>query len=114
VFGSAFNYGFNDPNDNYLFATIDDDGVYKISGYRETVRILEFEIGSAQMQASGRGGWGQTLSNFSLEEGGVEINKDGTYNINESKDDGFQPIPVDEIGYFEVILSADRPEGHKG
>lgn len=93
VYNTAFPLGFNNPDDSYYMAVVDDDGVYKISGYRGTVRILEFEIGASTMQAYGRGDWAPSLSHYNVDKEGVKLGKDGG---------------------FEVILSATRPEGHKG
>jgi Protein of unknown function (DUF1214) len=93
VYNSAFPLGFNNPDDSYYMAVVDDDGVYKISGFRGTVRILEFEIGASTMQAYGRGEWAPSLSHYNVDRDGIHF---------------------DDNGYFEVILSPTRPEGYTG
>jgi Protein of unknown function (DUF1214) len=92
VFNQAFPLGFNNPDDSYYQAVIDDTGVYRISGTRGTVRILEFEIGAAEKQAYGRGGWAPSLNHYSLDDG-VKIAADGS---------------------FDVVLSPKRPAGYTG
>lgn len=89
---SAFPIGFNNPDDVYQIAAIDDDGVYRIFGHRGTVRILTFEVGSSTMQVWGYGPYGRTLSEY-------EPDVDATIN---------------EDGTFDVLLSADRPDGYEG
>ncbi|HEX4253781.1 MAG TPA: hypothetical protein VH089_01765 [Streptosporangiaceae bacterium] len=93
-YGTGFPIGFNNPDDVYLITAIDDQGVYRISGDRGTVRILEFEIGSSPMQTWGYGEFTTSVRDY-------EPDRD---------------VHVGEDGSFEVILSspANRPDGHTG
>jgi hypothetical protein len=91
----AFNALANNPDNVYYVAPIEEGGTYKISGYRGTVRKVDFQIGAGAFIPRGdpKGeGLGTTLANHILEED-VHIRKDG---------------------YFEVILSKERPAGYKG
>ena len=92
VYNQAFPLGLHNPDDAYYMAVVDDDGVYKISGYRGTVRILEFQIGAARMQAYGSGSFKPAVSDYDIDKG-VHIAADGS---------------------FEVVLSPTRPQGYHG
>ena len=94
VFNQAFNWGFPNPDDAYYQSALEDNGIYKISGFRGTVRIIDFQIGSGQYMRTGEG-WpvlAPTLRNFDLDHD-AHVRKDGS---------------------FEIILSAERPKGYKG
>jgi hypothetical protein len=93
IYNQAFPLAFNNPDDAYYGAVVDDDGVYKISGYRNSVHILDVEVGASEMQAYGRGPWSPTLSHYRINSQALDIKQDGS---------------------FEVILSSKRPEGYKG
>lgn len=91
MFNEAFNEGFPNPDDAYYLTVIDDDGVYKISGYRGTVRMLDLQVGSGPLNARGTGSFGPTLANYDFDK--LHLGKDGA---------------------FEVVLSPSRPIGWKG
>ncbi len=91
-YSTAFPIGFNNPDDVYLLTAIDDQGTYRISGHRGTVRILEIEVGSSPMQAWGEAEWAPqdwmgTLSHFVVDDDAA----------------------VREDGMFEIILSPTAP-----
>lgn len=88
----AFNFLIPNPDDAYYEAAIEDSGIYKISGFRGTTRIVDFQIGSGELFPYGRGSPGPTLKNYDLDHD-AHIRKDGS---------------------FELILSAERPKGYKG
>jgi hypothetical protein len=92
VFNNAGNLS---PDNVYQFALLDDEGVYKISGFRGTVRIVDFQIGNSSTFAYGKpnekGDYGPTLADYDIDD--LDIGKNGE---------------------FEFILSAKRPEGYKG
>lgn len=97
VYNQAFNFGFPNPDDAYYMAVVDDDGVYAISGYRESVRMVDFQVCSNLMMAYGLGATSAKqlsppTSNYNIDQG-VEFGDDGS---------------------FQVILSAQRPEGYTG
>jgi Protein of unknown function (DUF1214) len=91
-FSPAFNFAGPNPDNVYYITPIDDTGVYRVSGDRGTVHIIDFNLGSGDLQLRGTGTLGPTMANYDLDET-VKINQDGT---------------------FEVILSAERPDGHTG
>lgn len=91
----AFNAWMNNPDANYYSCLIDDDGVYKISGYRGTVKRIDFQIGGGSFFRTGvpdKTDLGTTFANYDIDDD-AHINADGT---------------------FEVILSRERPAGHTG
>lgn len=89
------NVGLINPDVVYHFTPIDDDGVYKISGFRGTVRIVDFQLGDGSMFAYGRPNedlsFGPTFANYDIDE-----------------------LTFGEDGSFEFILSARRPAGWSG
>jgi hypothetical protein len=91
MFNQAFNEGFPNPDDSYYSTPVDDSGVYKISGYRGTVRVLDLQVGGGSLIPHGIGGFGATLANYNFDT--LHLKKDGA---------------------FEVIVSPARPEGYKG
>ncbi|HEX4259133.1 MAG TPA: hypothetical protein VH089_28855 [Streptosporangiaceae bacterium] len=93
-YSTSYPIGFNNPDDVYLFTAIDDDGVYRISGHRGTVRILNFEIGSSPMQTWGYGEFDSDVSEYEPDH----------------------DAHISEDGMFEVLLSTRdrRPEGYRG
>ena len=92
IFNQAYNFWTPNPDDVYYSTPVDGNGIYKISGYRGTVRIVDFGISGGTLVTRGSGGFDAVYANYDLDK--LHINK---------KD-----------GSFEVILSAERPEGYKG
>ncbi len=92
MFNQAYPYFFANPDDAYYQAVVEDSGVYKISGFRGTTRIVDFEIGSGLFVPYAKGKLGPTLKHYDLDHD-VHLGKDGS---------------------FQVILSAERPKGYKG
>lgn len=92
IFNRVQNFLGPNPDNSYYATPIDGNGIYKISGFRGTVRIVDFAIGSGQMYPRGVGDKpGPTLVNHDIDS--LHIEKDGA---------------------FEVVLSTQRPTGHKG
>jgi Protein of unknown function (DUF1214) len=95
--GQVFNNGGNiNPDGVYYMTPIDDKGTYKLSGFRGTLHIVDLQLGDGSVFAWGKmneeKSFGPTLANFDLDD----------------------DVTVDENGWFEVILSPERPEGHEG
>ena len=91
----AFNFAWPNPDDVYYVVPIDANGVYKVSGFRGTVRMVDFEISGGTMLTRGEGGlrgMGQAFANHDLDRD-VHLRKDGS---------------------FEVVVSATQPQGYKG
>jgi hypothetical protein len=91
----AFNMWGPNPDTAYALTPIDDQGIYRLSGFRGSVRIADVQVGNGPLVADGSSdakGLGKTLSNFDLD-------KDVTPNMD---------------GAFEVILSKQRPEEYQG
>ena len=91
VQNGVFNNLGPNPDNVYYLAAIADDGVYKISGTRGTVKTIKFGVGSGTAFTRGIGGIGPTLADYNADS--LHINPDGT---------------------FEVLLSKTRPEGYQG
>jgi hypothetical protein len=79
------------PDDTYYASPIDAQGSYRISGHRGTSRIVDFQIGSGPLFATGTGTLGPVCANYDLDT--LTIAQDRT---------------------FEVILSPERPAGYAG
>jgi len=91
MYNQIFNQGFPNPDDSYYLTPIEDDGVYKISGYRGTVRLIYFEVGSGTTVPYGTGTLGPSK---------------GVWDVD--------TLRQGEGGSVEVILSPARPEGYDG
>jgi len=91
LFNQAYSIGSANPDDTYYLAPLDGNGVYRISGYRGTVRLVDFQLGSGQFYPRGQGGMMPTLANYDIDD--LHLGKDG---------------------WFEVVLSAERPAGYRG
>ena len=88
----AMNQGGPDPDYVYSTAEIDSSGVYRISGFRGTSRFVDITQQAFDMLNPDDMGGGTNL------------------NVTHDLDD----LTIDERGYFSVVLSAERPEGHTG
>lgn len=87
-----YNYGAPNPDDLYTVTPIRGNGTYKISGTRGSTHIVTISVVTGDFVLRGTGEqWGPTVADNDVDE--LEIGKDG---------------------YFEVILSAERPAGHTG
>jgi Protein of unknown function (DUF1214) len=90
----AYRFAGPNPDNSYYATPLDDTGVYKISGFRGTVKRVDFQIGTGTFFPRGvldEHKLGLTLSNYDLDS-----------------------LPLKKDGSFEVILSPTRPEGYKG
>lgn len=89
------NNGLINPDGVYQFTPLDDNGVYKISGFRGSVHIVDFQIGDSPMFSYGKANkdksFGPTLGNYDIDS--FHLGNDGA---------------------FEFILSAKKPEGYEG
>ena len=91
----AYNAFANNPDDDYYVTPVDDDGVYRITGFRGTVKTIDFQVGSGSFVPRGVVDdqyLGRSLGNFDLDH----------------------DVKLDADGGFEVILSPTRPAGHEG
>lgn len=91
IFNAAHNFGVPNPDAAYYLAPLSDQGVYRISGYRGTVRLVDLQIGGGMFYPKGDGPLGQTYANYDLDQ-----------------------LHIGDNGYFEVVLSPEKPEGHTG
>jgi hypothetical protein len=88
----AFNQGGPDPDYVYSTTEIDPAGVYRISGYRGTTRFVEITQQSFDMMnPHDMGAGGPVPATHDLDD--LELGDDGR---------------------FSVVLSAERPAGHRG
>jgi Protein of unknown function (DUF1214) len=92
MFNQVYPIFFANPDDSYYQAVVEGSGVYRISGYRGKTRIVDFEIGSGMYVPYAKGVLGPTLAHYDLD----------------------RDVKLRDDGYFEVILSAERPSGWKG
>ena len=85
----AFNAIAPNPDFVYYLAPLDGGGQYKISGYRGNVRMVNFTIAGGTLLSLGTGSLGPTYADYDLDK--AQINA--------------------EDGSFEIILSANPPQG---
>jgi hypothetical protein len=91
----AFNAYLNNPDDDYYATPVDDDGVYRISGFRGTVKTVDFQVGGGSFLVNGirdEDNLGKTLANYDLDEHAT----------------------IGDDGSFDVVLSRERPADWKG
>ena len=92
VFNNAA--GLN-PDSVYQFTPVADDGVYRVSGFRGSVRIIDFQLGDnpsfAYGKANDHGSFGPTFANYDVDD-----------------------LHVAADGAFEFVLSAARPKDYRG
>jgi hypothetical protein len=86
-----YNFGAGNPDNAYYTAPLDGKGTYKFSGYRGTVRNVDFQIGGGRFYTRGEMPLAKTYANYDIDS-----------------------LKIGEDGYFEVILSAQRPKGYTG
>lgn len=91
VFNGAHNLGAPNPDGVYYMAPLDGKGIYKISGFRGTVRLSDFQIGGGLFYPRAQGPVAPSFHNYDLDS-----------------------VASDERGAFEVILSSERPEDYQG
>lgn len=90
LFNSVFLLQPN-PDDVYLIAPVEESGVYRISGERGSVYILTFS------------------TNFLAPGMSEDIAGTRAFDLFDADE-----LTLDENGCFEVILSAERPQGYEG
>jgi hypothetical protein len=88
----AYNTFAPNPDATYQMTPITGAGIYRITGYRGTVRVADFQISGGEMYPLGKGAPGDTYAN---------------YHLRDLKN-------VDREGGFSVILSNERPAGYTG
>lgn len=84
----VFNIAAPPPDYIYQMSFVRGDGVYRVSGFRGTCRFVDVDMFGGHHS---KGGKAFAVGNFTLDD--LEIGADG---------------------YFSLILSAKRPEGHDG
>jgi hypothetical protein len=96
VFMPLWNYAYNQggPSPDYVYSTteVDTRGVYRISGYRGTVRFVEITQQTFDMMSPSQVDHGSRVP--------------ATHDLDD--------LILDDEGYFSVVLSAERPAGHTG
>ena len=87
----VFNQGFPNPDDVYYMTPVDGAGLYRVSGFRGTARVVNFIISGGTLVPFGTGDLGQTFASRELDE-----------------------LKLEPGGAFEVLLSAVKPESWQG
>lgn len=93
-FNTAFSHLGPNPDNDWYVTPIHDDGCYRISGTRGTVKRVDFQLGTGSFIPRGvidDQGHGRTTANYDLDT-----------------------LTLGSDGAFEVILSPDRPPGYGG
>ncbi|MET0985661.1 MAG: hypothetical protein ABW034_09675 [Steroidobacteraceae bacterium] len=91
IFNQAYSLGATNPDAAYCIAPLEGNGTYKISGFRGTVRMIDFQIGMGQFYPRGQGGLAPSIVNYDIDS--LHIGNDSS---------------------FEVIASSKRPEHYTG
>jgi hypothetical protein len=92
---TAWNGFLNNPDDDYYVTPVDDDGIYRISGFRGTVKTIDFQVGTGSFLQNGVPDehlLGHTLANYDLDKHAA----------------------IGEDGSFDLVLSRERPDGWTG
>jgi hypothetical protein len=99
VFMPLWNYAFNQggPDPDFVYSTVEIDprGVYRISGFRGTSRFVELQQQSYDM-----------LTPALMQGGGGGAPLQAAHDLDD--------LAFDADGWFSVVLSAERPAGHRG
>src|SRR5262245_47587017 len=66
-FNQVFSYGAANPDAVYSIASLDSTGVYRISGFRGTVHMVDFQIGAGQFYPRGQGGLAPSITNHDID-----------------------------------------------
>ena len=82
-----FNHSAPNPDNTYYLATIDGNNQYRISGRRNDIHMIEFQVGFDWQ------GFAENMGHS------TQITKISEFDVGED-------------GYFEILLSQERPEGH--
>jgi Protein of unknown function (DUF1214) len=80
----------NCPDTTYYYTPVDAGGVYRIWGYRNTIHMVDFQIGEA-FYGTETGGTNKALDSIDLRD-----------------------MPIDADGKFDFVLSAERPPAWTG
>ena len=88
---NALNALVPNPDFVYYMTPLDGRGIYRISGYRGTVRLVDFQIGAGTVLPLGGKEFGPTFADYDIDT-----------------------LQFGEDGSFEVLLSNERPAGHDG
>ena len=90
LWNMAYNSG--GPNPDYIYGStqVDPEGIYRISGFRGTTRFIDIQQQKARVFVP-----------LDKMRGAMEINE-------------VDELTIGKDGYFSVILSGKRPEGHTG
>jgi hypothetical protein len=96
VFMPLWNYAFNQggPDPDYVYSTVEVDpaGVYRISGFRGTSRFVEITQQTFDILRPANMSTGNSVP--------------GTHDLDD--------LSLGDDGYFSVMLSEVRPDGHRG
>lgn len=87
-YGLAMNYAAPNGDTLYYHSRIDGAGVYRLSGTRGTVPIVNIGVGDQWYQMLGK--------------------------LTPRKDFNLDSLTIDGSGHFSVIMSAERPSGYTG
>jgi hypothetical protein len=79
------------PDNVYYLAPIESDGVYRITGFRGTVPIVDMQTGGGTIIPDGTGNLGPTFDNFDLDT-----------------------LHIGANGAFDFIMSRERPADYQG
>ena len=92
------NIGNISPDGVYLLSPLDPKGTYRLRGQRNSTKIVDLQLGNGtvfaygEMDPDNNNTYGPTLVNYDVDEHAT----------------------LDENGWFDVLLCAERPEGHEG
>ena len=91
TYNEQTNFLMPNPDGSYYHTPMEGGAVYTLSGYRGDVQYTDFSLIAGPLIFRGVGSIGPTVANY-----------------------GYDHLEVDDDGYFEVLISTERPEGHSG
>jgi len=89
----TWNWLVPNPDNVYLTTPVDDNGVYRLSGFVGNIHYVTLHLGGGKHTLFGFGKHGPAICSYRLDDGSIEANADGS---------------------FELIVSPTRPEGYTG
>lgn len=95
-YNHLFRQGFPNPDDTLSQAVIDDQGIYRISGFRGSARIVSLQL------SGDVGSVARMIDNPTSPVGRSK----GVFDLDSAR------LAAD--GSFEILLSPERPHGHEG
>jgi Protein of unknown function (DUF1214) len=97
LYNHAFDAFWPNPDTIYYCSVVDSTGTYRLSGNRGKVRLADIQLGGGRFVTEGSLGDAGT-GGVGVVQGNIDLDT----------------LSLDSGGYFEVIVSPERPPGYRG